>query len=84
MADKKESMAAKVAGLLTALVAAWLAQKIIEAVWRRALGHNPPKPEDEGDARLAEVAAAATITGAAVALSRVLATRGTAKVLAKR
>jgi H+/gluconate symporter-like permease len=84
VADKKESMAAKVAGLLTALVAAWLAQKIIEAVWRRALGHNPPKPEDEGDARLAEVAAAATITGAAVALSRVLATRGTAKVLAKR
>jgi H+/gluconate symporter-like permease len=83
MTDTKQSLAAKVMGVVTALAAAWLAQRIIDLVWTRTLGHKPPKPEDETDARLAEVAAAATITGAAVALSRVLATRGTAKFLTR-
>lgn len=84
MSDKKESLAAKVAGLVAALAAAWLAQRIIDMAWRRAVGHKPPKPEDESDARFAEIAAAATVTGAAIALSRVLATRGAAKFIARR
>ena len=45
------------------------------------LGHRPPKPEDEGDARFAEIAIAATVTGAIIALARVLATRGAAKLV---
>ena len=84
MTDKKQSLAAKAVGLLATMAAAWLAQKLIEQVWTRTLGHKPPKPEDESDARLAELAAAATITGAAIALSRVLATRGAAKVMTRR
>lgn len=78
---EKQSMIAKLVGLATALVAAWAAQQLISGAWKMALGHTPPKPEDEGDVRFAEVAAAAAITGALVALSRVLATRGTAKFL---
>ncbi len=84
MTDKKESVAAKVVGVVTALAAAWLAQRVIDVVWRRALGHKPPKPEDESDARFGEIAAAATVTGAAIALSRVLATRGAAKFMSRR
>ena len=84
MTDKKESLAAKLTGVVAALAAAWLAQRIIDTVWTRAVGHKPPKPEDESDARFVEIAAAATLTGAAVALSRVLATRGAAKVLTRR
>ena len=41
----------------------------------------PPKAEDQGDAGLTEVAIAAAITGAIAALTRVLATRGTARFL---
>lgn len=84
MTDQKQSLAAKLAGVVTALAAAWLAQRIIDLVWTRVLGHKAPKPEDESDARFAEIAAAAAITGGAVALSRVLATRGTAKLLTRR
>jgi hypothetical protein len=78
---EKQSLISKVAGVVVALVAAWAAQQIINSVWTRTVGHKPPKPEDPGDARFAEVAAAATLTAAIVALARVLATRGTAKYL---
>lgn len=84
MTDKKESLAAKLTGVVAALAAAWLAQRLIDLVWTRALGHKPPKPEDESDARFAEIAAAAAVTGAAIAFSRVLATRGAAKLLTRR
>ena len=77
--DQKTSLIAKAAGLGVAVIAAWVAQKIVSASWKGAVGHEPPKPEDEGDVRLAEVLLAAAITGAVVALSRVLATRGAAK-----
>ena len=80
--DDKETMVAKAIGLGVALGAAWVAQQIVNGVWRAALGHKPPKAEDEGDHRFSEVILAATITGAVVALSRVLATRGAAKYLA--
>lgn len=80
MAD--DSKIAKVVGLGAALGAAWVASKLIDGLWRAALGHNVPKPEDEGDdVRFAEVAAAAVISGAVVALFRVMATRGAAKLL---
>lgn len=79
MADEKQNMIAKVAGLGAALVAAWLAQKVLASAWKAATGHTPPKPEDEGDVRFAEIAAAAAISGAIVALFRVMATRGAAK-----
>lgn len=78
---EKQSMISKLVGVGGALAAAWLAQQLINTVWTKALGHKPPKPEDPGDARFGEIAAAAAITGAVIALSRVLATRGTAKFL---
>lgn len=83
MTDKKESLAAKLMGVVAALAAAWLAQRLIDLVWTRVLGHKPPKPEDEADARFAEIAAAAAVTGAAISFSRVLATRGAAKLLTR-
>ena len=81
MADTKENMTAKAVGLGVALIAAWVAQQLITGVWKITLGHKPPKAQDEGDARFGEVAIAAVVTGALVGLSRVLATRGTARFL---
>ena len=76
-----ESAISKVVGVLVAASAAWVAQKAVSSVWRATTGHVPPKAEDQGDAGLTEVAIAAAITGAIAALTRVLATRGTARFL---
>ncbi len=84
MADEQtQSTLAKVTGLIVAGAVAWAAQKAVGAAWKAAAGHQPPKPEDDSDSRLGEVVAAAAITGAVVALSRVLATRGTARFAAR-
>jgi len=74
---------AKIAGAVVAIAAAWAVQKAINASWKAASGHKPPKADDQGDAGLAEVAAAAALTGALVALSRVLTMRGTARFSAR-
>lgn len=81
MSDEKQSMTAKIVGAGVALAAAWLVQKLIDQAWQRTRGHKPPPADSTAeDIRFGEVAAAAAITGAAVALSRVLATRGAAKI----
>jgi hypothetical protein len=81
VADEKETLIAKAVGIVAALVAAWVAQQLINQVWTRTLGHRPPKPEDEGDVRFREIAFAAAVTGAAISLARVLGTRGAAKLV---
>jgi len=82
--QNQTTLVTKLAGVAVTLVATWATQRLINVLWTRTLGHEPPKPEDEGDARLGEIAAAAAITGAAIALSRVLATRGAARLTARR
>lgn len=79
--ESTQSTVSKVVGLLVAGGAAWLAQKTVSAAWRRATGHVPPKADDDSGAGLAEVAIAAAVTGAIAALTRVLATRGTARIM---
>lgn len=80
MADKPSTpVLAKVVGLATAAAAAWIASQVVTQSWKAAKGHKPPKAEDPGDAGLAEIVAAAALTGAVVAVARVFATRGTAK-----
>lgn len=80
--DDKQTMIARLIGIVAALAAAWAAQQAINAVWRAAVGHKPPKPEDEGDdVRFAEIATAAALSGALVAVARLVATRGAARWL---
>lgn len=82
--QQKQSMAAKVVGAGVALASAWLVHRVIDMVWEKAKGHKPPAADSMAeDIRFGEAAAAAVITGAALGLSRVLATRGAAKI-AKR
>lgn len=79
MGETKQDLQAKAAGLTVALGSAWVARELISRLWQKGLGHTPPKPEDPGDARWGEIAAAAALTGAVVALARVAATRGAAR-----
>jgi hypothetical protein len=82
MADSSSSTVDKVVGLAAAAAAAFVAQKVVGVAWKASSGHKPPKPEDGGESALAEILAAAAITGAVVA--RVLATRGASRVTARR
>ena len=77
--NEKSSTVTKLVGLGAAALAALIAQKVVSGAWRAASGHKPPKADTESEARLAEVIAAAAVTGAVVAVARVLATRGAAK-----
>ena len=82
MADvSTQSSASKLMGVVAALAATFIAQRLISAAWKAASGHTPPKPTDDDDAGFAEVAAAAAITGAVVAVVRALVTRRTAHAL---
>ncbi|QCB95477.1 DUF4235 domain-containing protein [Cellulomonas shaoxiangyii] len=77
-------MVAKVVGMGVTLGAAWLAHKLVDTAWEKARGHKPPSPDStDEDVNFSEVVAAAVISSALVALSRVLATRGTAKLVAR-
>lgn len=79
--SEKQSTGAKITGAVIALAAAWVVQKVIDAAWEKTRGHKPPAPDSTADdIRFREVAAAAAISGAAVALSRVIATRGAARL----
>ena len=85
MTDKKsQTLVAKVVGMGAALAAAWAAQQILAQAWKAKTGHKPPKPDDEDDHGLTELVMATALTGAVVAVSRVLATRGAAKFTASK
>ncbi|MCL2423784.1 MAG: DUF4235 domain-containing protein [Micrococcales bacterium] len=90
MADtQSDTRIIKIAGTLAAVGAAAVAQKVISTAWRAARGRKPPTVEDADDGvGMGEILAAAAITGALVAVVRVLATRaavhGTRQALARR
>jgi len=83
MADSSSTTVDKIVGLAAAGVAAIVAQKVVGLIWKASAGHQPPKPEDEGDNAVAEIVAAAAITGAVMAIARVLAARGASRVSAR-
>lgn len=83
MAGTSNPTVDKIVGLAAAGVAAIVAQRVVSLVWKASAGHQPPKPEDDGDNAVAEIIAAAAITGAVMAIARVLAARGASRVTAR-
>ncbi len=81
MDKQSDTRMVRLVGTLAAVAASAVAQKVISAGWRAAKGHQPPVDEDaDAGIGLGEVVAAAALTGAVVAVVRVLATRGGTKV----
>ena len=80
MVKPTQPAVSKLIGTAIALAAAMAAQKSVSSIWKAMSGHNPPN-DDDADAGLVEVAAAAVITGAIVALVRVLVIRAAARAL---
>ncbi|HEY0119667.1 MAG TPA: DUF4235 domain-containing protein [Cellulomonas sp.] len=81
MTEQRNKTLVRLAGVGAGLAAAWLAHRVVDALWRRTMGHATPSADDE-DAPLAELAVATALSGALVALTRLLATRGTARAAA--
>lgn len=75
-----QSTQSKLVGTAVALVGAMAVQRIVSFVWKAMSGHHPPD-DDDTDAGLGEIAAAAIITGATMALVRVLAVRGARRAI---
>ena len=81
--DSSPSTLAKIAGAMAALGAAWAAQRAVTVAWRLTTGHRPPSADDDLDGQFVEIAAAAALTGAAVAVARLLAARQTTRLAAR-
>ncbi len=69
--------------LVAALGAAALARKTIDKSWKLATGKKPPENPADPDIDIWEAAAWATVTGAFVALARMMAQRRAASYYTK-
>jgi len=80
---EKSSTVLRIAGVGAGLAGGWLVHKLVDAVWRGAVGHPAPGPDDD-ESSLTEIVVATALTGALVALVRLLAQRGTQRAAAHR
>jgi hypothetical protein len=75
MADSGGSKIWTAFSLVSALGAAALAKKALDAGWRAATGKHPPQNPADPDVRMGEAVAWAVVSGTFVALARMLAQR---------
>jgi hypothetical protein len=75
MADSGSSKLWTVFSLVSALGAAAVARKALDTGWKAATGKHPPDNPADPDVQMAEAVAWAVVTGAFVALARMLAQR---------
>jgi hypothetical protein len=73
------SFAWRVLGAGSAVVAASLAERGVRALWTAVVGDEPPEVPENPDTRWGEAVAWALISGGAVALARLAATRRAAR-----
>jgi len=83
VSEQRSTVLVRLVGVGAGLLAGWLAQRLLDSVWERASGHTPPTADDP-EAPLVEVAAAVALTGALVAIARVVASRSTTRLAASR
>ena len=69
--------------LVSALGAAAFARKAIDTTWKAATGKHPPENPADPDVQIGEAVAWAALTGALVALARMVAQRRAAGYYAK-
>lgn len=81
--DNDEGMVDKLILIGTSALAAWLAQKLLSAVWRKTTGHDAPKDPVDNESTIPAIVGFAAVTGAVAALSRIAANKGARKVTAR-
>lgn len=71
----------RIVSTVAALLAGLVANKLVAASWRAATGHAAPTDPDEPDVDLREALVFAVVSGALIALARLVAVRGAHKLV---
>jgi hypothetical protein len=69
----------KVFGGLSAVAAAMVTRRVIEAAWKHGTGNEPPSNPESPETTWAEAVGWAALSGTSVAIARLLATRKAAE-----
>jgi hypothetical protein len=65
------------------LAAGFLVERVVTSGWKVASGHQPPVDPEDIDSHAGEVVAYAVVSGALIALARVIAVRSAARAYTK-
>ena len=83
MADKqterKADLGTKIVSAVAAMVAAFVARKLVTFVWTKAVGKEPPTHPEDPQVALYEALGWSVLTGVSVEAARLLATRAAAR-----
>ena len=79
MADRKVDIGTKITSAVAAMVAAFVARKVITVAWTKATGKEPPTHPEDPQVGLREALGWAMLTGVTVESARLLATRAAAR-----
>ena len=79
MADRKMDLGTKVVSTVAAMVAAFVARKVITLAWTKATGKEPPTHPEDPQVALSEALSWSMLTGVTVEAARLLATRAAAR-----
>ena len=79
MADKKADLGTKLISGLAAMIAAFLARKVVTFAWTKATGKEPPTHPEDPQVALTEALTWSVLTGVSIGAARLLATRAAAR-----
>jgi hypothetical protein len=79
MADNKADFGTKLISGIAAMVAAFLARKVVTFAWTKATGKEPPTHPEDPQVALSEALGWSMLTGVAVGAAKLLATRAAAR-----
>jgi len=79
----KEALLEKVILLGASAGAAWVAQKGLSVVWKRATGKDAPRNPLDTDSTVTSIIVFAAVAGAAAAAAKLVADRGARRVTAR-
>jgi hypothetical protein len=79
MADNKTDLGTKLISGLAAMIAAFLARKVVTFAWTKATGKQPPTHPEDPQVALSEALGWSMLTGVTVGAAKLLATRAAAR-----
>ena len=79
MADKKADLSTRVVSGIAAMIAAFLARKVVTFVWTKLTGKEPPAHPEDPEVGLTEALGWSVLTGVTVGAAKLLATRAAAR-----
>ena len=79
MADKKADLGTRIVSALAAMIATFLARRVVTFAWTKFTGKEPPTHPEDPDVALSEALGWSMLTGLIVGAAKLLATRAAAR-----